>query len=335
MAMNPPPPDSKYINLLLSNQEIIPIPVYEDPSSYYHSREKEEAYNPLDPQDFEQFVGQVQPKAVLDVIIDAANKENRLIPNILLTGAYGHGKTTLARLIAKRHNKKSYIIDGASIIGYTQPNSHSIYIVDEAHNIPAQVTDSLNILIDSGDLRIIACTTNPGGLPAPFRSRFRMIYLEEYSVQEIGQIIKNASKRLSIKIEKPSIENIAKRSKLNPRVALNLLSFVREVYVSTGNKAKIIGESVVSEALSKLEIDELGLTTLDRKYLEILNEEDPVGIQYISSILSLDSDTVQEEIEPYLIRSGLVRRTPRGRVKVSAANTYKISMSDVMKKLGL
>ena len=132
--------------------------------------------NPMEPQNFGDFIGQMSQKEVLQIIVDSANMENRLIPCILLTGPYGHGKTTLAKLVAKRHNKKIIVIDGAISESIIRPLSNTIYIVDEAHNIPAQIADSYNILIDSNQLRIIACTTNPGALPAPFRSRFRSIY---------------------------------------------------------------------------------------------------------------------------------------------------------------
>jgi Holliday junction DNA helicase RuvB len=281
--------------------------------------EKEQPPNPLEPRTFIEFVGQEQAKVVLKIIIDAANKEKRLIPNILLTGTYGHGKTTLAKLVAKRHKKKVQIIDGTIAGMVVKPSVDKIYIIDEAHNIPPAITDSFNILIDAGQLCIIACTTNPGALPAPFRSRFRFIYLEDYQPKDIAKILERASKRLALPVESPAINEIANRSKCNPRSALTILEFVREIRVV--DKTLEVTPAIVLEALTKLNIDSMGLTNMDRKYLGALKATQPVGLQYLSSILSIDGETIQEEIEPYLLRLGLIERTPRGRIKVDPDNS--------------
>jgi Holliday junction DNA helicase RuvB len=292
--------------------EFIPIPIYQEDEETDSTPVKE---NPFDPKTLNEFVGQAQAKEILKIIVDSANKEKRLIPNILLTGAYGHGKTTLAKLIAKRHKKKVEVIDGAVAASRVKPDKNKIYIIDEAHNIPAQITDSFNILIDAGKLRIIACTTNPGALPAPFRSRFRTIYLEEYQPRDIAKIVERATKRLNLTVDKSAIDIIANRSKCNPRNALNILDFVREIAVMSPTEGNITVANVL-DAMKKLGISDIGLTTVDRKYLELLQYDKPVGLNYISSTLSLDSDTVQEEIEPYLLRLGMIERTPRGRLRV-------------------
>jgi len=303
--------------------ELIPVPEFDLAGELAkavearNSAEDNAPVNPLEPQTFSEFVGQSQAKEVLKIIVDAANMEERLIPNVLLTGAFGHGKTTLAKLIAKRHHKKVSIIDGANAANLVSPSPDRIYIIDEAHNIPAQVTDSFNILIDSNQLRIIACTTNPGALPSPFRSRFRMVYLQEYSIENIALILQKASKRLGMTIQKPALEKISERSKLNPRMALSLLEFMRESTVVSKKKGSI-GIDSVDKSLAQLEIDDQGLTAVDRKYLELLSAVKPTGLQYLSSVLALDKDTIQEEIEPYLIRQNLVERTPKGRIKVNS-----------------
>ena len=270
--------------------------------------------SPFEPRNFSEFIGQASVKEVLQIIVDSANKERRLIPNILLTGAYGHGKTTLAKLIIKRHRKKIRIVDGSIVETVIVPSTDVIYIVDEAHNIPSQVADTYNILIDSGNLRIIACTTNPGALPAAFRSRFRNIYISSYTVDNIKTIIQKAANRAKINLTPKAAGLLAARSKLNPRYGLTLLDFIREISILTATPNLPIIEQNILEGVRKLGIDSLGLTEIDRKYLSLLKANKPIGLQYIASVLAVDVNTIQEEIEPYLIQLGLIERTQRGRI---------------------
>lgn len=287
--------------------------------------------NPFEPQTFDDFVGQEFAKGILKIIVDSANKEKRLIPNILMTGAYGHGKTTLAKLVIQRHCKRIQLVDGSIAATIIIPSTDTVYIVDEAHNIPPQLADTYNILIDAGQLRMVACTNKPGMLPAPFRSRFRSIYLGDYTLKNIGTILKNAAKRSKIKISEKAIIALAIRSKLNPRYALTLLDFMREIAVlEATNKPEITEEAVLGGAL-RLNIDTLGLTELDRKYLSLLRTDNPVGLSYISSVLSVDVDTIQNEIEPYLMHLGLVERTPRGRLLIPST-TDQILLATTWKK---
>jgi Holliday junction DNA helicase RuvB len=294
------------------------FPVFIKPSPPVYMPEKildvVSEINPFEPKNLKEFVGQENTKEVLQIIVDSANIEHRLIPNILLTGPYGHGKTTLAKIIARRHHKKIEITDGNLAATVIKPSKTKIYIVDEAHNIPPQVADSYNILIDAGELRIIACTTNPGNLSSAFRSRFRTLYLVNYTVEDITKIIKRAANRAKIKITNESVAILGKRSKCNPRNALNLLAFVQEVASLSSQKEQKIPKESVQVALSKLGIDGLGLNSLDRKYLSLLKIDIPVGLQYISSVLAQDVATIQNEIEPYLIQGGFVERTARGRI---------------------
>jgi Holliday junction DNA helicase RuvB len=299
--------------------ELIPVPEFDlatelaKATAARNALEDNTPINPLEPQTFSEFVGQAQAKEVLKIIVDAANMEERLIPNVLLTGAFGHGKTTLAKLIAKRHHKKVSIIDGVSAASLVSPSPDRIYVIDEAHNIPAQVADSFNILIDASQLRIVACTTNPGALPSPFRSRFRTVYLQDYSVEDIELILQKASK-------------------LNPRTALSLLEFVRESTIVSKRRGPIDIDAVV-KSLEKLEIDDQGLTSIDRRYLDLLSSVRPTGLQYLSSALSLDKDTIQEEIEPYLIRQNLIERTPKGRIRVNS-DVFDIPIVKYPKPMG-
>lgn len=279
--------------------------------------------NPFEPRTFKDFVGQQSAKEVLQIIVDSANKENRLIPNILLTGAYGHGKTTLAKLVIRRHKKKIKIIDGSIAATAIVPSKEIVYIVDEAHNIPPQLADTYNLLIDSDNLRIVACTTNPGALPAAFRSRFRNIYLGSYTSDNIKIIVQRAARRSKINITGSAAQSIAERAKLNPRYALSLLDFIREISVVESTLESPINEKDVMRGLAILGIDPSGLTELDRKYLKLLHYDRPVGLQYIAAVLSTDVTTVQEEIEPYLIQAGLVERTAKGRLLGGSIEAFK------------
>jgi len=273
-----------------------------------------EILDPFEPSTLDEFIGQEQPKEILKIIIEAANKESRSIPNILLTGAYGHGKTTLAKLIIKESGKNFKIIDGQSAEQCLVTLPNIVYIIDEAHNIPLELADSFNLRIDSGKLNIIACTTNQGVLPAPFKSRFRTIYLGDYEKKDISEILRRAAERKDILIKERVTTKIAERSKFNPRIALSILEFIREITVVKQQKESTI--DIVFEAFHKLAIDEKGLTPIDRKYLSVLKTTTPLGLKYLSSVLSVDGSTIEEEIEPYLIKQGLIDRTARGRVRL-------------------
>jgi len=299
---NPPPVDLS--DLLKSILE----------SPLVHKPETQATFGVNDPRTFDEFVGQKPIKHVLKIIVDAAIKENRNIPNILLTGGFGHGKTTLSKLIVDRFKRSAIIIDGSYAESLLTPNDDAVYIVDEIHNMQPAISDSLNILLDSGKLHLIGCTTSPGKLQAPFRSRFRHLYINDYTENEIGEIVTNAAKRTNLNISEQVAITIAKRSKFNPRNALLILDFVREI-VSVEN-LKTVTQETVEKALDWLQIDKRGLTDLDRKYLETLKYLNPIGLKYISSILCLDTSTIEEQIEPFLVNSGFVERTPRGRMLI-------------------
>jgi holliday junction DNA helicase RuvB len=267
-----------------------------------------------DPTSFEEFIGQESSKEVLTFIIEASIKRNEPLPNILLTGKYGHGKTTLARLIAERVNKSIRIIDGAlAETALANPNSDTIYIVDEIHNITPVLADSLNILLDSKELHMIGCTTSPGKLSSPFRSRFRLIYLEDYTEGDIKKIVFNAASRSDVHISQETLDIVASRSQYNPRMALAVLDFLKEI--ATVEDLTEISKSRTLEALNSLKIDDRGLTEIDRRYLDVLRYDTPVGLRHIMSVLSLDSATIEEQIEPYLLKMGFIDRTARGRIK--------------------
>src|ERR1035437_329631 len=145
------------------------------------------------PQNFSEYVGQAEAKAMAKIMMNAANKESRNLPNIMIISGFGLGKTTLAKLILQGvwngpNGTSAQVMDAASIMPGNLPSSGTV-IIDEMHNLKAEIADSLNQVLDTGKLTIIGCTTNPGMVPVAFRSRFRSIYLEQYSIDDLVQIL--------------------------------------------------------------------------------------------------------------------------------------------------
>lgn len=258
-----------------------------------------------------QFVGQAVLKEALRISIEAAVKEKKPPPNLLLTGPYGHGKTTLAQIVARESHCKYRIVDGQDAVNKVTPEDKMVWIIDEIHNLKAEAADTFNTLLDMGNVHIIGCTTYPGALPAPFRSRFRSLYIEEYSAEDIEEILRRASRKRGLKLSKEVVRAIADKGKLNPRVSLAILEFIQDYIVAKNCEVTL---SVANDILSVMGIDNRGLTNLDRKYLELLDPAKPVGIAYLSSMLGIDNAAIQNDIEPYLLKKGLISRTPRGRI---------------------
>lgn len=265
------------------------------------------------PQNFSEYIGQPKAKKIALVMVNAARIENRSLPNILISGVYGTGKSSLGKILRYETGEKALVYDAAAI-NKNLPNFNKPIIIDEAHNLDPQVADSLNIIMDAGKAKIIACTTNPGALPAPFRSRFRAINLERYTIGEIKQIIIMAAQRKGVAIDTSVVTQLAIRSRLNPRVALNNLAFVFDFVVVRG--LSTVPMRVAQEAFDTLGVDKNGFTTRDYQYMEALPVDRPVGIHYLSSVTGIDAKTIESEIEPYLLQTGRIDRMPRGRVKL-------------------
>lgn len=262
------------------------------------------------PRNFDQYIGQKKIKDVCTILIDAANIEKRPIPSLLIFGPYGLGKTTLARLIMERHGHPYRFMD-ATLAAKVKFYSGYL-IIDEIHNLPSEDCDQLNTILDQEQVTIIGCTTNPGALPAPFRSRMRLLHLDDYEADDIEQILKNSVKRKKVLTEFKALNNLANRSRFNPRHALQSLAFALEIMVTTHSPK--LTNTIVNSALQKLDIDEKGLTSVDRKYLEALSPIKPTGISQLRAVLGTDIETIEREIEPFLLRLGYVERTPRGRM---------------------
>lgn len=268
--------------------------------------------NPFKPQNLKEYVGQDKAKSLVEIMIKAAQAESRELPNILISGSYGQGKTSLAHLIVKEFGKEAKEVDGAS--ANKLPPTQGRVIIDEAHNLSPEITDTLNIYLDRGILHVIACTTNPGAIPAPFRSRFRPINLEPYSIEDMETILNNSIHRKGYSAKKEQLKQLASRGRFTPRVALNHLALVFDMMAI--RRQKSLQDDTLKEAFDHLGVDEVGFLERDRAYLAALRSDRPVGLQYLSAVTGMDGATIEEEVEPYLMKLGLIDRTPRGRMKI-------------------
>lgn len=304
----------------------------------------------LRPKDFANYIGQERLKQNIQLAIDAAKKRDEPLDHILLHGPPGLGKTTMASVIAHEMGAQIRVTSGPAIERpgdlaslLTNLQDGDILFIDEIHRLNRTVEEvlysamedfKLDIMLGKGpsarSLRldlpkftIIGATTRTGSLAAPLRDRFGMIHrLEFYEPEEIQQIIERAAKILNVTIDKPAAGELAKRSRLTPRIANRLLKRVRDYADVNGDG--IIDTSLSYKALELLDIDELGLDTADRKLLIAIIENyqgGPVGVETLAALTAEERGTIEDFYEPYLMQIGLLERTPRGR-KVTH-KTYK------------
>jgi len=302
----------------------------------------------LRPTRWDEYIGQEHIKQNLQILLAAAKERSHPPEHLLFYGPPGLGKTTLAHLIAKETGSQMKSSSGPAIekVGdlasiLTNLSSGDILFIDEAHRLnkmieeilyPAMESGVLNIIIGKGpgartiqiDLppfTLIAATTRIALLSAPLRSRFGggTFRLEFYTEKEIAQIIHRSAELLRMDTDEGALMEIAQRSRLTPRIANQYLKRVRD-YAQV--KKVPISHKAVAEALSLLEIDEIGLSAADRKILSCIIETfhgGPVGLSTIASSLSEEEATIEDVYEPYLMRLGLITRTPRGRMATERA----------------
>jgi len=305
----------------------------------------------LRPNSWDEYVGQKNIKDNLKILLKAAEQRKHPPEHLLFYGPPGLGKTTLANLIAKetRAQLKSTsgpaiekVGDLASILTNLSPGD--ILFIDEIHRLnktieevlyPAMESGSLDIIIGKGpsartiqlDLppfTLIAATTRIAMLSAPLRSRFSggVFKLEFYSDEEIEKIIERSAKILGVKIDPEAKKEISKRSRSTPRTANYLLKRGRDL---AQVNEKNLTNDIVKEALKMLNIDEIGLNAEDRAMLNIIENKfngGPVGLNTLAAALSEEQATIEDVYEPYLLKLGLIERTPRGRTATDRARKH-------------
>ncbi len=302
----------------------------------------------LRPRDFSEYIGQLKAKKNLNILIKAAKKRQEPIEHVLLYGPAGLGKTTLAHIIANEMDANIRATSGPAIekVGdlgsiLTNLSDGDILFIDEIHRLnklieevlyPAMEDFKLDIIIGKGpsaktlqlDLprfTLIGATTRLGSISSPLRNRFGVIHrLDFYENEEIEKILHRSSKILSIPIDSAGARLISRSSRRTPRVANRLLKRVRD-FTQVEDEAKIT-ELLAQQALSNLEIDELGLEPTDRYILSTIIEKfsgGPVGIQTLAAATMEEIETIEDVYEPYLLQIGFLARTPRGRIATEAA----------------
>jgi len=296
----------------------------------------------LRPRALDDFVGQEGIKENLRVFITAARQRGEVLDHVLLHGPPGLGKTTLAQILAAEMELEIRLTSGpvftnsAELIAVLseQADRRAIFIdeihrlgrVIEEHLYPAMEDWRVELIIDKGPnarhfnlqlepFTLIGATTRAGLITPALRSRFGIVcHLDFYPPEELARIVTRSAGILGIGIEEPGAVEIARRSRGTPRAANRLLRRVRDYAQVDG--VDVIEKRTADQGLSRLGVDALGLEPLDRRYLQLIIEHfggGPVGIQNLSVSLGEESDTLEDMVEPFLIQTGLLMRTSRGR----------------------
>jgi Holliday junction DNA helicase RuvB len=296
----------------------------------------------LRPQHMTEMVGQRAVYERVQIAVDAASKRGEPLGHILFDGPPGLGKTTFATCIPRDLGVNCQIGSGATLkapkdlIPYlTNAEERSVLFIDEIHRMqkaveeflyPAMEDFRIDLTLGEGvnartlnlqlkPFTLIGATTRTGLLSAPLRDRFQMReHLDFYSIDELAEIVSRNARKLRVEIEDTAAEEIAGRSRGTPRLANNRLRWVRDYALSRADGR--ITLPVVRDALEMQEIDSRGLDSQDRKYLETIARVfggGPVGVEAVAHTMNLATDTLIDEVEPYLLRSELIVRSPRGR----------------------
>lgn len=296
----------------------------------------------LRPQNFEEYIGQSRVVENVELMVKSALKRSAAMDHALLSGPPGLGKTSLAMLIAKNIGSDLHVISGpaiekkgdlAAVLTNLQPRD--VLFIDEIHRMHINVEEilysaledyRLDILIGQGasartmqiDLvpfTLIGATTRSGLLSNPLRDRFMAhLHFDYYSADELSKILSNNALKMKVNLDPEANAEIAKRSRGTPRIANRILRRVRDFALVENHD--VVSRQDVEKALNLLDIDQLGLDSMDRKILNVIKNfygNGPVGIDALSATLGEDKQTIEEVYEPFLLKEGLLLRTPRGR----------------------
>ncbi len=305
----------------------------------------------LRPQMLDDFTGQKAVRENLKVFIEAARNRGEALDHVLFVGPPGLGKTTLAQIMAKelgvnfRSTSGPVIAKAGDLAALlTNLEERDVLFIDEIHRLNPAVEEILypamedyqldliigegpaarSVKIDLAKFTLVAATTRLGLLTTPLRDRFGIpVRLEFYTAEELEKIIRRGARIMGLNIDDEGAMEIARRSRGTPRIAGRLLRRVRDF--ADVAKSDVVTREIADAALSRLEVDSIGLDSLDRRYLNQIAKNfggGPVGIETIAAALSEPRDAIEDIIEPYLIQQGFIQRTPRGRVMTSHAWTH-------------
>lgn len=307
------------------------------------ANDEEMLFTSLRAQNWAEFTGQENIKKSLQIAIKAAKQRHEAVDHVLFYGPPGLGKTTLSQLIAKEMESNFKITSGTALSKasdlaaiLTNLEDGDVLFIDEIHRLPKAVEETLypamedfaldivigkgpsarTVRLDLAKFTLVGATTRFGLLTGPFRDRFGLIHrVEFYKPLELTSILQAASLKLETTLDEKAALAIAERSRGTPRIALKLFKRVRD-FAQVLEK-KNIDLSMVSQALSIFEIDQLGLDENDRRLITAIIEKHqggPVGLKTLAASINEDPGTIEEVLEPYLIQIGFIKRSPSGRV---------------------